>query len=173
MLPFWPARSVDLTAYGSALALDAFSARFPTIRSTSQRQSLSETRSHNWAVAQSTPSRPRELHPQPLTDPCLKLSLHTARCHSMKAAAFQYYQAHPGARWPGFLSGDPPPSLRGHYTASSLIRGSPPLTNASILSASCCCTCTFSLVIIGQVLKFRIGAWLRFTPPVRRSPPAR
>jgi hypothetical protein len=85
----------------------------------------------------------------------------------------QYYQAHPVARWPGFLSSDPPPSLRGHYTASSLIRGSPPLTHASILSASCCCTCTFSLVIIGQVLKFRVGAWLRFTPPVRRSPPAR
>ena len=76
----------------------------------------------------------------------------------MKAAAFQYCHAHPVACWPAFLSSDPPPSLRGNYTASSLIRGSPPLTNASILSASCCCTCTFSLVIIGQVLKFRVGA---------------
>jgi hypothetical protein len=25
------------------------------------------------------PSRPRELHPEPLTDPCLSLSTHTAR----------------------------------------------------------------------------------------------
>lgn len=34
----------------------------------------------------------------------------------MKAAAFQYCQAHPVARWPAFLPSDPPPSLRGHYT---------------------------------------------------------
>src|SRR6266849_6550845 len=31
---------------------------------------------------------------------------------------------------------DPPPLLRGHYLASSLLRGSPPLSGASVLSAS-------------------------------------
>src|SRR5260370_30799052 len=31
---------------------------------------------------------------------------------------------------------DPPPLLRGHYPASSLLRGSPPLSGASVLSAS-------------------------------------
>src|SRR5713226_2869583 len=31
---------------------------------------------------------------------------------------------------------DPPPLLRGHYPASSLLRGSPPLSSASVLSAS-------------------------------------
>src|SRR6202040_316860 len=31
---------------------------------------------------------------------------------------------------------DPPPSLHGHYPASTLLRGSPPLSGASVLSAS-------------------------------------
>src|ERR1700693_1666132 len=31
---------------------------------------------------------------------------------------------------------DPPPLLHGHYPASSLLRGSPPLSGASVLSAS-------------------------------------
>ena len=35
------------------------------------------------------------------------------------------------ARW-----GDPPPSLPGSYPSSSLLRGGPPLTGASVLSAS-------------------------------------
>jgi hypothetical protein len=35
--------------------------------------------------------------------------------------------------------GDPPPSLHGHYSASSVLRGSPPLTGASVLSASRFC----------------------------------
>src|SRR6202171_5670038 len=35
------------------------------------------------------------------------------------------------------LSGDdPPPSLHGHYPASTLLRGTPPLSGASVLSAS-------------------------------------
>src|SRR6266853_6957610 len=35
------------------------------------------------------------------------------------------------------LNGDDlPPSLHGHYPASSLLRGSPPLSGASVLSAS-------------------------------------
>jgi hypothetical protein len=32
--------------------------------------------------------------------------------------------------------GDPPPSLHGHYSVSSVLRGSPPLTGALVLSAS-------------------------------------
>jgi hypothetical protein len=33
-------------------------------------------------------------------------------------------------------AGGPPPSLHGHYSVSSVLRGSPPLTGASVLSAS-------------------------------------
>jgi hypothetical protein len=36
-------------------------------------------------------------------------------------------------------AGDPPPSLHGHYSVSSVLRGSPSLTGASVLSASRSC----------------------------------
>src|SRR6202047_215016 len=38
--------------------------------------------------------------------------------------------------WPDLNGDDPPPSLHEHYPASSLLRGSPPLSGASVLSAS-------------------------------------
>src|SRR6202023_3433750 len=38
--------------------------------------------------------------------------------------------------WPRLNGDDLPPSLHGHYPASSLLRGSPPLSGASVLSAS-------------------------------------
>src|SRR5713226_2752499 len=41
-----------------------------------------------------------------------------------------------GPGWPKLNGDDPPPSLHGHYPASSLLRGSPPLPGASVLSAS-------------------------------------
>jgi hypothetical protein len=44
--------------------------------------------------------------------------------------------AHPVASWLTPDVGDLPPLLHGHYPASSLLRGSPPLTGASVLSAS-------------------------------------
>ena len=37
---------------------------------------------------------------------------------------------------PTLYGDDPPPSLHGHYPASTLLRGSPPLSGASVLSAS-------------------------------------
>jgi hypothetical protein len=44
--------------------------------------------------------------------------------------------AHPVASWLTPDVGDLPPLLHGHYPASSLLRSSPPLTGASVLSAS-------------------------------------
>src|SRR5664279_4473905 len=44
--------------------------------------------------------------------------------------------AHPVASWLPPDVGDLPPLLHGHYPASSLLRGSPPLAGASVLSAS-------------------------------------
>jgi|SRR5581483_10159350 len=44
------------------------------------------------------PSRPRELHPEPLTEPCLSLSAHTARATPEAAAYHQNHRAHPVAR---------------------------------------------------------------------------
>src|SRR5262249_10943499 len=45
-------------------------------------------------------------------------------------------RALPVASWPAPNVGDLPPSLHGHYPASSLLRSSPPLPAASVLSAS-------------------------------------
>src|ERR1035437_3550794 len=71
------------------------------------------------------PSRPGELHPEPLTDSGREPLDSSGSCHRAKAAALT--QAN---------GDDPPPSLHGHYPASTLLRGSPPLSGASVLSAS-------------------------------------
>jgi hypothetical protein len=54
--------------------------------------------------------------------------------------------------------------------ASSLLQGSPPLSGASVLSASVGAACAFSLGIAGQVLTFRTRARLSFAPPPCRMP---
>jgi len=84
------------------------------------------------------PSRPGEFRPEPLTDPCLTVSGHTARATPGRLV--------PSAETIGFLLlpvdpcrsrlGDPPPSLHEHYPVSLLLRSSPPLAGASLLSAS-------------------------------------
>ena len=84
------------------------------------------------------PSRPGELHPGPLTGPDVSLSTYPARATPE------------GCRLPPGPAGSsccqltlidhrvdgPPPSLHGNYPASSLLRSSPPLACASVLSAS-------------------------------------
>ena len=89
-------------------------------------------------AASCSPSRPGESHPEPLTDPCATVSRHTARailesCRPPpKPAGSSCCQlTHYGSR-----VDDPPPSLRGRYSASSLLRGDPPLDAASVLSLS-------------------------------------
>src|SRR6516162_10411530 len=83
------------------------------------------------------PSRPGESHPEPLTDSGLDTLASSGSCHRAKAAAFHLNT--------GFfpLPVDPIPnamacSLRstGITPASSLLRSSPPLADASVLSAS-------------------------------------
>jgi hypothetical protein len=76
--------------------------------------------------------------PEPLTDPDLSLSTHPARATHRKLP--------PSVEISRFLllpvdqidpnAGDLPPSLHGHYSVSSVLRGSPSLTDASVLSAS-------------------------------------
>ena len=94
------------------------------------------------------PSRPREFHPEPLTEPCVNLSIYTARATAWKAAAFRHCVEFL------LLPVDPTmtpvtcPLRSADITpASSLLRGSPPLIGASVLSASCSSTCAFSLSI--------------------------
>ena len=84
-----------------------------------------------------TPSRPGEFHPEPLTDPDVRLSPHPARATQRRLA--------PSGDTAEFLRSpvdptntvsDPPPSLHGHYPASSLLWGGARLTGPSVLSAS-------------------------------------
>src|ERR1700731_5350792 len=84
------------------------------------------------------PSRPGEFHPEPLTDPYVNLSIHTARviARRLPPSAESSGSSRILPSWPMLNGDDPPPSLHGHYPASSLLRGSPPLSGASVLSAS-------------------------------------
>ncbi len=84
-----------------------------------------------------SPSRPGEFHPEPLTEPDVRLSPHPARATQRRLT--------PSGKTVGFLrspvdptsaASDPPPSLHGHYPASSLLWGGPRLTGPSVLSAS-------------------------------------
>ena len=82
------------------------------------------------------PSRPGEFHPEPLTDPDVTLSRHPARATERRLPPPVENWAPPVASWLTPNVGDLPPSLHGHYPASSLLRSSPPLSAASVLSAS-------------------------------------
>ena len=74
------------------------------------------------------PSRPREFHPRPLTDPDVKVSLHPARATPQRPAGRP--RTPPGSSRSRLArrrrAGDPPPSLPGRYPSSSLLRGGPP-----------------------------------------------
>src|SRR6202049_680864 len=84
------------------------------------------------------PSRPGEFHPEPLTDPDLILSHHPPRVIARRPP--------PSAEPAGSSRYDPvgpsstamtcPLRSTGITPASSLLRGSPPLSGASVLSAS-------------------------------------
>src|SRR5262249_16375295 len=84
------------------------------------------------------PSRPREFHPEPLTDPDLILSHHPARVLARRLP--------PSAKASGSSQYDPvgpcltaktrPLRSTSITPASTLLRGSPPLAGASVLSAS-------------------------------------
>ena len=85
------------------------------------------------------PSRPGDLHPEPLTDSGRKPLDLSGSCHPLKAAA-----SHRDRRVPPVIpltlfdrdAGDLLPSLLGRYPVSTLIRSSPPLGGASVLSDS-------------------------------------
>jgi hypothetical protein len=88
-------------------------------------------------VLLSLPSRPGEFHPEPLTDPDRILSHHPARAIARRLPPSTERRAPPGepvgpnsAAMTHLLRSSP---ITG---PSSLLRGSPPLSDASVLSAS-------------------------------------
>src|SRR5438093_13538780 len=83
----------------------------------------------------SLPSRPREFHPEPLTDPDLNLSIHPARAIDRRLPPSVELRAPPVASWPDSSSMTRPLRATTITAASSLLRSSPPLSGASVLSA--------------------------------------
>jgi hypothetical protein len=78
------------------------------------------------------------LHPEPLTDPCATVSRHAARAilESCRPPPKPAGSSCCQLTHYGFSADDPPPSLHGHYSASSLLRGGPSLDAAFVLSRS-------------------------------------
>src|SRR5215467_3763948 len=117
------------------------------------------------------PSRPGEFHPEPLTDPDVILLHHPARATERR----------------------PPPSVEKRGLFLLPVGPLPtsvtcPLRSTGITPLPCyygavrpCpphryfrprrfAACTFSLGIVGQVLKFRTKARMRVMPPIHRTP---
>jgi hypothetical protein len=86
-------------------------------------------------------------------------------CHPLEDCRLPPQSSSSGCPLTRFSSGDLPPSLHRHYPVSTLLRSSPPLAGASVLSVSRASACTFSLIIASQVLKFRTEApdWVHAT----------
>ena len=83
------------------------------------------------------PSRPGEFHPEPLTDPDLILSHHPARATARRLPPSVERRALPGKTgWPKSTAMTRLLRSSSITELSSLLRGSPPLSGASVLSAS-------------------------------------
>jgi hypothetical protein len=98
-------------------------------------------------------SSPGEFHPEALTEPCLSLSTHTALViheELLPFATISRFLLLPVDQL-GRDANDLPSSLHGHYSASSLIQGSPPLNSAFVLSPSW----FFHLWLLRLASKFR------------------
>jgi hypothetical protein len=119
------------------------------------------------------PSRPREFHPEPLTDPDLILSHHPARAIGRRLPPSVEFRAPPGRTWLVQLNADDlPPLLQPHYRAFSATTGqSAPLRRIGTFGLAVDAACAFSLSIASKVLTFHIRAWPGFAPPTRRLPP--
>src|SRR6267154_6226384 len=109
------------------------------------------------------PSRPGEFHPEPLTDPDLNLSIHPARVTARRLPPSAEPSGSPRYSPVGPSSTAMTRPLRSTSItlASSLLRGSPPLSGASVLSASRLEPLVlFPLASERQVLTFHTRAWL-------------
>ena len=115
-------------------------------------------------------SRPRELHPQPLVKPDVRLSTHPASIIHPALGAL------PRMRWPSDTLGDATPLLSPRSQASSLLRVAPPLGTLSVRSPSWFGPLgTFPVVAcrhptVRQVPVVHTCASVEVMPPLRRTP---
>ena len=117
------------------------------------------------------PSRPREFHPEPLTESGLDTLASSGSCHRSKAAAFRWSSGSSCCQLARPNVDDLPPSLQPHYRAfAATTRQSAPLRRIGTFGLAVGAACAFSLGIAGKVLTFRMKAWSSFAPPTRRMP---
>src|SRR3979490_1499739 len=117
------------------------------------------------------PSRPREFHPEPLTEPDLTLSRHPARATARRLPPSIEHRVPPVAGCPEPNGDGPLPSLRGHYTRFiATTKQSAPSRRIGTFGLAVGAACAFSLGIADQVLTFRTRAWLSVAPPTCRMP---
>ena len=98
------------------------------------------------------PSRPGELHPEPLTEPDMNLSIHPARAIARRLPSSIDHQALSAAGHPtavDLINGDDPlPSLHGHYTRFvTTTKQSVPSRRVGTFSLAVGAACAFSLGI--------------------------
>ena len=117
------------------------------------------------------PSRPGEFHPEPSQIPDVNLSIHPARVTARRLPPSVEQRAPPGEPV------GPSPTAMTHplrsspiTEPSSLLRGSPPLSGASVLSASRWEPLALFPWHRRQVLTFHTRAWSSFALPTRRMP---
>ena len=119
------------------------------------------------------PSRPEDLHPEPLTDSGHKPLDLSGSCHPLKAAAFHRdRRVPPVSPLTLLIATRVTCSLRssGITPFPRYYRAVRPWVTHRYFRTRGSSTCAFSLSIASQVLKFRTKARTRFTPPLHRTP---
>jgi hypothetical protein len=123
-------------------------------------------------VSKMQPSRPGELHPEPLTDPDVRLSPHPARATPRKPTGFRRVTellrltVDSSSTWVtcSLCSTGITPFHRSYEAVR-------PWSVHRYFRPRGFSTWAFSLIITDPVLKFRTKARIRVMPPLRRTPP--
>jgi hypothetical protein len=118
-----------------------------------------------------TPSRPGDLHPEPLTDLDVNLSIHPARGTPEEAAAFRLdkeFLRLPVDSIPTWVTC--PLRSAGITLLPRYYETVRPCPADQYFRPHGASACAFSLCITDPVLKFRTKAQIRVMPPVRRTP---
>src|SRR5262252_5038782 len=152
---------------------DDFSGLLPITKSLFPGADIQLCAVHMQRNAKNQPSRPEDLHPEPLTDSGHKPLDLSGSCHPLKAAAFHRDRRVPPVSPLTLL-------IATRVTCSLRSSGITPFpryygavrpwVTHRYFRTRGSSTCAFSLSIASQVLKFRTKARTRFTPPLHRTP---
>jgi hypothetical protein len=141
-------------------------------RTTSLFKGIPKAKAICCAIRGQPPSRPGEFHPEPLTEPCVTVSSHTARAIRRElppSVVISRFLPSPVDQVNHDTNGLPP-SLRGRYPLHRYYGAVRPCLACRYFRPRGSTACAFSLGTAEQVLKFRTRAQTGVTPHVRRTP---